>query len=156
MRQFNSLQGNLANRFSGAGTGNRRSSSFQNAQTAASSNFAQDLASRRQQLQQQAINDLMGISNTLLGQRPQENFLTEKRQKEGFDWGGLAGAGLGAVGGFFAGGPLGALSGASLGYGVGSGKGSNTQFQGSKGFDWKNPFGGSSSSQYGTTYQSLM
>jgi hypothetical protein len=132
LRQFNQLQGGLASRFSGQGTGGQKSSAFQNARTAATSNFAQDLQSRRHDLRQQAISDLMGMSNQLLGQRPFENFLTPKQEREGTDWGGLAGAGIGGVGGFFASGgnPLGALQGASMGYGIGSGKGSNASFSG--------------------------
>ena len=139
MRQFNELQGGLASRFSGMGTGGRKSSGFQNSANAASSNFAQDLASRRQELQRQAIQDLRGMSNDLLSQRPYDNFLVEKQQKQGFDWGGLAGGALGGAAGFFAGGPMGAITGASLGYGIGSGKGSNTQFQSSKGYGQQAP-----------------
>jgi len=118
MRQFNALQGNIASRFSGMGMGGRRSSGFQNAMTAASSNFAQDLQSRRQDLQRQAIMDLMGLSGNLLQQRPYESFLVEKQQKQnpmsGF-LGGLGGAIPGAIGGFFTGGPAGALAGGALG-----------------------------------------
>ena len=103
LRQFNELQGGLASRFSGQGgggnqlaLGSRRSSGFQNTSSAAASNFAQDLASRRQQLQQQAIKDLMGLSSDLLGQRPQETFLAQKPQKQpGF----LHEAGVGLAGG---------------------------------------------------------
>lgn len=121
MRQFNELQGNIASRFSGSGSfGNRRSSGFQNTMSAASSNFAQDLASRRQDLMRQARQDLFSMSNELLGQRPYEKFLTQKQQKEGTNWGGLAGGAIGGAGGFFAGGPLGALQGASSGYQLGS------------------------------------
>src|ERR1700761_3786034 len=79
MNQFSELLGGLSNRFatgSGRGSlGNLRSSGFQNAGTAAASNFAQDLASRRQGLQRQAVQDLMGLSNSLLSQRPTERFL---------------------------------------------------------------------------------
>ena len=57
LRQFNELQGGLASRFSGMGMGARKSSGFQNTSTAAASNFAQDLQSRRQELQRQAISD---------------------------------------------------------------------------------------------------
>lgn len=78
MRQFNELQGGLASRFSGMGAGSRRSSGFQNVQGQATSDFAQDLASRRQGLQRQALMDLMGISENLLGQRPFQRTLTEK------------------------------------------------------------------------------
>jgi hypothetical protein len=80
LRQFAGLQGNIASRFSQ--TGSRRSSGFQNTINAASSNFAEQLQSNRQQLQRQALQDLMGISESLLGQRPTENFLVQKPQKQ--------------------------------------------------------------------------
>jgi hypothetical protein len=121
MRQFQGLQGDLASRFSGMGMGARRGSGFQNAANQATSDFAMDLASKRQALQKQAIMDLMGLSENLLGQRPYEQFLQQKPQKSASSgWGSLIGAGVGGVGGFFAGGPAGALSGAQLGYGIGS------------------------------------
>jgi len=119
LRQFSELQGGLASRFSGMGLGARKSSGFQNTATAAASNFAQDLQSRRQLLQQQAIKELIGLSGDLLNQRPHEQFLIEKQKKKS-GWGGIVGAGLGAAGGFLVGGPAGAYTGASLGYGVGS------------------------------------
>ena len=120
MRQFSGMQGNIASRFSGmGGLGARRSSGFQNTMNSAASNFAQDLQSQRQGLQRQAIMDLMGISNSLLGQRPQENFLVQKQQRQS-GLGGAIGAGVGGLGGFMMGGPSGALTGAQLGYGVGS------------------------------------
>ncbi len=122
MRQFSDLLGGLGSRFSGMGDlGGRKSSGFQNSGTAAASNFAQELQGNRQNLQRQAISDLMGLSNQLLQQRPQENLITQKRQKSGSGWGGLAGAGIGGLGGYLTGGPSGAFKGAQLGYGVGSG-----------------------------------
>lgn len=78
LRQFQELQGGLASRFSGMGSGARRSSGFQNTMNQASSNFAQDLQAQRMGIQQQAIRDLMGMSNQLLGQRPYENQLLKK------------------------------------------------------------------------------
>lgn len=119
LKQFSGLQGNLASRFSGMGLGARNSSGFTNTMNQAGADFAQQLQSQRQNLQRQAIMDLMGISNSLLGQSPYESFL-EKKQKGPSGFGGLLGAGLGGVGGFFLGGPGGALSGAQLGYGIGS------------------------------------
>jgi hypothetical protein len=80
MRQFGALQGNLASRFSGMGMGARRGSGFQNTMNQASSDFAQDLQSRRQELQRQAIQDLMGMGSSLLGQRSFENVLTPKKK----------------------------------------------------------------------------
>lgn len=103
LRQFSGLQGNIASRFSGGGgagsLGSRNSSGFQNTMNQAGADFSQDLQARRQGLQQNAIRDLMGMSNSLLSQRPYEQFLTEK--KPGFLeqlLGGLAGAGGQAAG----------------------------------------------------------
>lgn len=103
MRQFSALQGNLASRFSGMGMGARRSSGFQNTMNQASSDFAQDLQSRRQELQRQALMDLMGISNSLLGQRPYEQFMVPKKPSflESLlgGLGNIGGQGLGFYGG---------------------------------------------------------
>jgi hypothetical protein len=118
-RQFQGAQGQLASRFSGMGMGGRKSSGFQNEATAGASNFAEQLQSQRQGLQRQAIQDLMGMSNTLLGQRPYESFLYEKPKKQS-GWGGAIGAGVGGLGGFLLGGPGGAMAGAQLGYGLGN------------------------------------
>lgn len=85
LKQFSGIQGNLASRFSGMGSfGGRRSSGFQNSSNAAASDFASQLQSNRQGLQRQAIQDLMGMSNNLLSQKPYENFLIKKDQKEPF------------------------------------------------------------------------
>lgn len=79
MRQFAGLQGDLASRFSGMGSfGGRKSSGFQNTANQASSDFAQGLQSRRQELQRQAISDLMGMSGNLLQQKPYQQFLSKK------------------------------------------------------------------------------
>ena len=124
LRQFSELQGGLASRFSGFGgagsLGARKSSGFQNTANAAASDFAQQLQSNRQGLMRQALNDLMQHSNMLLGQQPYETRLTEKAPKKKSGWGSLAGAGLGAAGGFLLGGPVGAYTGAQAGYGIGS------------------------------------
>jgi hypothetical protein len=119
-RQFNELQGGIASRFSGMGTGGRRNSGFQNTMNQASSNFAQDLQSKRQDYMRQALNDLMGFSNQILNQQPYTNKLVKKDQS-GSGWGGAGGALLGGAGGFFLGGPAGAIGGAKLGYDIGSG-----------------------------------
>lgn len=104
LKQFSGLQGNLASRFSGMGMGARRSSGFQNTANQASSDFAQDLQSRRQQLQMQAIQELMGLSSNLLGQRPSENFLTPKKPsflEQILGGGGQFLGGLGKLGSLF-------------------------------------------------------
>ena len=80
LRQFQGLQGQLSSRFSGMGSGARKSSGFQNTMNQASSDFAQQLQSQRMGLQNQAIKDLMGMGNQLLGQRPYEQFLTPKQK----------------------------------------------------------------------------
>ena len=98
LRQFSGIQGQLASRFSGLGTGARHSSGFQNTATSAASDFAQDLQSRRQDLQRQALMDMMGISSNLLGQRPQEQFLYEKKKPFWQQLLGGLGEGLGHAG----------------------------------------------------------
>lgn len=122
-RQFSAQLGNLASRFSGmGGLGARRSSGFQNTATAASSNFAQELQAQRQELQRQALMDLMGISQNLLGQRPYEQYLVPKQRSSGF-LGSLFGSApketLGAISGGFqgaiGGGMAGGFPGAALG-----------------------------------------
>lgn len=119
IRQFGELQSGLASKFSGMGLGARRSSGFQNTSNQAASDFAQDLQSKRQEMRRQAIQDLMGLSNDLLGQRPYENYAYESSKKKN-PWGSILGAGIGGLGGFAVGGPAGAFQGANMGYGVGS------------------------------------
>ena len=80
LQQFSALQGNLGSRFSGMGMGARKSSGFQNAGNQQLTDFASQLQSQRQSLQQQALRDLIGHSNQILGQRTHENFLTEKQK----------------------------------------------------------------------------
>ena len=89
LKQFAGLQGNIASRFSGGGGGrgamsSRRSSGFQNTMNTAAQDFASQLQQQRQGLQRQAIQDLRGMTNDLLGQRPYENFLTKKEHKQPF------------------------------------------------------------------------
>lgn len=78
-RQFQGKLGEIASRFSGYGMGGRRSSGFNLESTQAASNFSQDLSSKRQELQRQALMDLMNMSNSLLGQRPYEQSLIKKQ-----------------------------------------------------------------------------
>jgi hypothetical protein len=123
LRQFSGLQGNIASRFSGmGGLGARRSSGFQNTMNQASSDFAQDLQGRRQDLQRNAIKDLLGMSNELLDQRPNLNYLREPNKRKSF-WqqllGGAAPIAGAAAGGFF-GGPAGAAVGGQLGSAFGN------------------------------------
>jgi hypothetical protein len=103
LRQFGDIQAGIANRYSGAGLGGRRSSGFQNEQTSAASNFAQQLQANRQGLQRQAIMDLGQMSQMLLGQRPYETSLAEKGKsnfEKGLDY---TLQGLNAASGFFGG-----------------------------------------------------
>lgn len=120
LRQFNSIQGNLASRFSGMGLGSRNSSGFRNTLNQAASDFSQDLQSRRQALQRQAIQDLMGMGDSLLEKRPYSLY-EQPQQRSSFlqrlfgGISGLAGAGLGGL--------FGGSSGAALGGQLGSGFG---------------------------------
>jgi hypothetical protein len=84
LKQFSALQGQIGSRFSGMGTGGQKSSGFQNTMNSAAQDFAGQLQSNRQSLQQQALKDLMGFSSNILGQQPYKNFLTKKDHKEPF------------------------------------------------------------------------
>ncbi len=86
LKQFSGLQGQLASRFSGMGMGGRNSSGFQNASNQATQDFAGQLQSQRLGLQQDAIKNLMGFSDLILGQKPYEQFLSEKPQKQPGFW----------------------------------------------------------------------
>lgn len=72
-KQFGEQLGQIASRFSGSGLGGRRSSGFSNATSSAAADFAERLQAQRMGIQRQAIQDLMGMSNQLLAQRPFEN-----------------------------------------------------------------------------------
>jgi len=118
-RTFNEASAQNASRFSGMGLGARGGSGFKNSQSAAASNFAQDLQSKRLELQRQAINDIMGYGNQLLGQKPYNNFLVQDQPETNY-WGDIAGkfAGAipGAIAGFASGGPPGAAVGAATSF----------------------------------------
>jgi hypothetical protein len=79
-RDLSRAQGQMASRFSGMGMGAQKSSGFKNSMGQLGSDFAQDLQSKRMAYRQQAINDLMGLSQNLLNQRPYEQFFSEKPQ----------------------------------------------------------------------------
>lgn len=80
LRQFGQLQGNTASRFSGQGLGGRSSSAFQNTMGGAASQLAEQLQANRMGLQQQAIRDLMGMGQTLLGTPlSQTGFLPQRK-----------------------------------------------------------------------------
>lgn len=90
-RNFQGLQGQLASRFSAGGLGGRHSSGFQNSMGQMGSDLVKDLASQRSQMQfqreqlkQQAIQELLGLGNSLLNQRPYESILTPKSSKQSF------------------------------------------------------------------------
>lgn len=75
--------GQLGTRF--AGLGAMGSSAFQNATSGAAGTLAENLAANRTNLQQSAIEKLLGLSSNLLGQRPYDTFLEKKPDF----WGGL-------------------------------------------------------------------
>ena len=123
-RQFQEQIGGLASRFSGMGLGARRGSGFQNIATQGASDFATQLAMKRKDFQREALQDLMELSQQLLGQRPQEQFLIKKQPKQPGFWSRLfsgaapvAGAAIGGA----VGGPGGAMLGSKLGSSLASG-----------------------------------
>ncbi len=122
MRRFNELQGNIASRFSSMGRGGTRSSGFKNTINQAGSDFAQDLASRRGELQRQAMLDLQGMGRELLGQRPYEKALVKKdypqqQQDQSGDFlSGIFNGLAGGAAGFATGGVPGAVAGGASGF----------------------------------------
>jgi len=164
MRQFSGMQGDIASRFSGMGMGGRRSSGFQNTMNQASSNFAQDLQSRRQQLQQGALMDLHNMSQQLLGQRPYNQFMVQKENRpsgfQSFMQGALPLAGAAAGAAF--GGPMGMSMGAQLGSAAGSafggGQAQPMNFQGMSGMptSWgTSPTPSALQSRMGNVFQNM-
>jgi hypothetical protein len=121
LRDFSGQMGNLSSRFSGQGTGGRHSSGFKNASGMESRQLQENLQAQRHNMRRQAITDLMGLSNQILGQDPYDYYLTQPKKSL---WqqaiGGmapLAGAAVGA----FSGGPQGAQMGYNIGNQFGSG-----------------------------------
>jgi len=80
LRQFNALQGNLASRFSGMGTGARNSSGFQNASSGAAVDLAERLQSQRMAVQQNALSQLLGLSDSLLNRPTFQTGFIPKQQ----------------------------------------------------------------------------
>jgi len=79
-RAFDKSIGQLGSRF--AGLGAIDSSAFQNAAAGASRELGENLGAQRNQLQQNAIDRLLGLSGNLLGQRPYENILQQQKPKK--------------------------------------------------------------------------
>ncbi len=94
-RQFQELQGGLASRFSRMGSGARRSSGFQNTVTNAGTDLAERLQGKRMGLQQNAIEQLLGIGGKLLGTNLSDNYLIPKKKPF---WQELLGSAAGGIG----------------------------------------------------------
>lgn len=109
---FNRTLGDIGNRY--AQFGALGSSGFQNALAGAGSELSENLQSRRSQLQLDALQKLLGISEGLLGKSTFENILVPKRQRQSSN---LLGNILGSAGGILGGSFLGPIGGA-LGGGV--------------------------------------
>lgn len=105
LRQHQQLLGNLASRFSGMGSGARGSSGFQNTASEATTDLAERLQGQRMNYQQQALQQLLGLSESLLN-RPtfQSGFAPKKKPFWQELAGGAAqgfGQGLGMLPGLF-------------------------------------------------------
>ena len=85
---FNKTLGQIGSKFSQFGA--QDSSAFQNAVSGAGGELAQNLQGQRAGVRNQAIQDLLGFSNQLLGKQPYENVLQQEDQ--GFDFGGILAA----------------------------------------------------------------
>lgn len=115
-KKYNTEMGQLSSYFSGMGMGGRKSSGFQNAASQSASDFSSNLQKNRSEMRNQAIKNLMGLSDQVLSQRPQERGLTENPPDDR-SWDKFAGAAIGGIGGLMVGNPAG---GAQLGYNIAS------------------------------------
>lgn len=115
-RKYNAQMGQLGSYFSGMGMGGRKSSGFQNAANQQSVDFAQELQKNRSEMRNNAIKNLMGLSDQLLNQRPQERGFTENPEDPN-NHKRFAGTAIGGITGLMFGNPVG---GAQLGYQWGS------------------------------------
>lgn len=79
--QFNKFLGQAGSRYSQLGA--QDSSGFQNAISGAGAEMSENMASRRQSMQQGAIQDLLSHSNSLLNAKPYDTFLEAPRDKGG-------------------------------------------------------------------------
>jgi hypothetical protein len=113
LRQFEELLGSAATRFGGPqyGTGATKSSGFKNYLTGAAGDLAQQLQSQRLGLQNQAINQLLGLYGNLMGQETFDTgFLPRKKpwwQELIANLSPAIGQGLGAAGSLYGLGKLG-------------------------------------------------
>src|SRR5208282_4744579 len=93
------------------------SSAFQNATSGAAGELAQNIGANRMNVQQSAIDKLLGLSQNFLGQRPYDTSVEQK--SGGFDWGSLLGGLAGTAGTAFLG-PFGGAIGSAAGNWVGN------------------------------------
>jgi hypothetical protein len=117
LRQLGEQQSKLATRFSNRGMGGRHGSGFRNAMNSMTSNFLQDLHSKRNDFQSEKLQQLMKFSEMLMQQRPYQNFLEEETEEPAW-WQKAIGIGAPVVGtaaGAYFGGPTGAAMGAKIG-----------------------------------------
>jgi hypothetical protein len=97
LRQFNELQGGLASRFSGMGSGARRSSGFQNTINSSTTDLAERLQGQRHGLQQNAIKQLMDLYGSLMGTNTFDTAFLENKQKKRPFWQELLGSAAGGA-----------------------------------------------------------
>lgn len=102
-RQFGQLQGQIASRFSGMGSGGRRSSGHQNAQSGAATDFAERLQGQRLGLQQNAWEQLLGMGSHLFDSNLFESSLIPKKKSGWEKFGDILGNVSGTAGGIYAG-----------------------------------------------------
>lgn len=86
---YNKFLGSTARRFSHLGA--RNSSSFRNAAISGAQELSEQIGSKRQGLQQNALSLLLNQANSLLSQRPFENVVKEKPQGASGQFGDILG-----------------------------------------------------------------
>lgn len=124
-RDFEKGLGRIGSRYAGVGSGamsSRRSSAFSNEVSGAAGDLASRLQEQRMGIQRSALEDLIGLSQMLLSNKPYDFQLTEPKQKKKW-WQTAVGAGA-PIAGAAIGGAFGGIPGAQVGSTVGSSFGS--------------------------------
>lgn len=115
LRQYQQLVGGIGARYSGLGMGAQKSSAFQNELSGTAADLAERLQGQRLGLQQNALNQLLSLYQSLIGTDTFDTMFLPKKKPFWQEFlGGMApgiGQGLGTAGSLWGMGKLGLLSG---------------------------------------------
>lgn len=123
LRQYQQLVGGIGARYSGLGMGAQKSSAFQNELSGSAADLAERLQGQRMGLQQNALNQLLSLYQSLIGADTFENAFLPKKKPFWQELIGSLAPGVGAAGSQF-GGMAGLMSLFPQAFGINKGMGS--------------------------------